>query len=515
MSEVRLRDTRRADWFWVQNVLIDVFQPVIGPLGVTVYNTLCREVRRDVVDVTLRELGQGASVSKDTAARMLWKMQALGMVGVRQTGRGRKVYVLFDLEDAAGPGEAKDRIGRLRCKLAEAEVTSKNPAPKKSFQEVALELEGPGLFDMDPPAFTPLKDLQGAQLHHAHEVAAIFEVRAKDIGVPAVSVGDKREVESPSLRETSCLKSGGVLSQNEGVLSQNSTAHLMLLEDKTRLVDKPHLNPPAGRTSGSLAEVLAGLPSLKPREGDLSDLREQIAQHMRAAEFQVQCDAPIADRGDGRQGMLDLWCVRMTAKGVEKVAIECDSANPRQKSATKLMRVHDATPVLVLRTAVPAGGPKLAQGIHWIAMGWPVYANVTAQPTQQQARAAVGAAPMPESTSGAVVIGPAGVRLFFETLRGQVENAAEAMGFTGEREYQPEMCGVVNPLVEWDGMFGSAAYSSHEETDGGTLLVLSSAGPKQTLQGLQLYRDRFTRAMQETFGCSPQVQVVAEREDSG
>lgn len=479
MNEVRLRDTRRANWFWVQNVLIDVFQPVIGPLGVTVYNALCRMVRNDVVDVTLRELGESATVSKDTAQRMLGKMLALNMVGMKPMARGRKVYVLHDLEDAAGNGTPDEQIARMRKRLAEAEKAGALKPSAKSRQEAALD--EPGLFD-EPSV---------------------------------VSQGDKVGPVSVSQPETSCLKTGGVLSQKEGFLSQISDPYLMLVEDKTQMLDKTLPNPPVGREPESLKSVLDDLQRLKPGIGDVSDLRLQIAERMEDAGFEVRIDARVADRGDGRPGTIDLWCERGTDKTF--VGIECDAATPRERSLMKLKRIGGgAHRILVLRTA-PVETPQhyLDSNIRTIALGWPSNKpegadRVVAAARIVRERAMVGAVSQP-ATLQTQEIGPESVRQVFATLREKIRATAEGMGFSYDVE---TLNGLRNPLWEWDEAFGTVRYRSHDYSDAPDsegpikMLRIASLSPELAREALHAYRERIDPELARAFGCAVQVEVV-------
>jgi hypothetical protein len=47
LADVKLRDIRNPGWFWAQNELFDVFQPLIGANGMTVYMATCRPLSRE------------------------------------------------------------------------------------------------------------------------------------------------------------------------------------------------------------------------------------------------------------------------------------------------------------------------------------------------------------------------------------------------------------------------------------------------------------------------------------
>ena len=491
-GQVKLRDSRETPFYWIQHVLVDVFQPVIGPLGVTVYNALARQVQRNeqVIDVSLRELGASASVSKDTASRMLLKMRVLGMVGVRDGRYNRTEVELYDLDEVSGlprrpsKQDMKDCIDALTKKLAAAEHAQKHAPPKKSRQELALE--DPGLFDS-------------------------LEEQMKDFAATEQAAPETpKEPEEVSLPETSCLKTGGVLSQKEGSLSQNSTPYLMLKEEKEEEKKHPP-NPPVGRTLETVASVIAGLQRLKPRIGDVSDLREPVTALMRAAGFDVEPDFRIPDRGDGRAGTLDLFCTRLLF-GVEPeyVAIECDATVARQKSIDKLRRLSNCYRVIVLRTAGEFTSTPRYTGIQSvIPLGWPgngVETVAARGKAQQQARAAVGSADVgfevtAHASSSAQV--REGVRAALEAVREEMVEHSKA---GTEPVFQ-------EALREWDDNFKGVEYDSHEAGEGASqwlLIKLLSPQPGATLLGLKMFGHRLERHLRARLGCRVALQVVGE-----
>ena len=494
----RLRDTRRADWFWVENVLVDVFQPVLGPFGVSIYSAMCREVRREEVRLTLREIGELAGVSKDTAARLLWRMEALAMIGRKQGGAGKRkytFYVLYDLKDAAVAG-----VDALRAKLQAAELAKSGKDKAKTVVRVEENASGMLLFD-----------------EREEEPVTSSEENEEPV---LVSVGDKNEVETVSQAETT-LSQGDprFVSESGGFVSHGDSVSILEKKEETKTKDSL-LNPPGGGTLetkrdspvGEVAEqesfgvVLDRLSRLKPRLGDVEDLRGQIESHMTTAGFKVRQDARIANRGDGRSGTVDMWCERGSrgedgGPGAEFVAFELDGAVARDRSLMKLLALgRGMHRVVVLRTATV---PPTYAGLTTIALGWPGngqaerMAEAKARGEAAMARTRVGQAGASTSAASPQArCAPSGVEV--RMMLGEVRETLEMYG--------------AETLNDWDAAFELAVYERHEAVEGAAgevLLVLSSPHPAETMRGLEVYGSRIEKAMAKRFGPRAQVQVVA------
>ena len=154
-EKARLRDQRKPGWFWAENELFDVFQPLIGALGVSVYTAMCREARHGEVRLGFRELGVLSGVSKDTVARTMIKLVALGMVAEKK-GAVKAVgsYELLDLKDAAAVGlEALKRLlsvsqgdrSSKASKLVADPSVSQGDSLKLSLSETDLSQKGANL----------------------------------------------------------------------------------------------------------------------------------------------------------------------------------------------------------------------------------------------------------------------------------------------------------------------------------------------------------------------------------
>ncbi|MDP9039803.1 MAG: hypothetical protein M3O02_11120 [Acidobacteriota bacterium] len=515
---IRIRDIRQTNWFWVDNVLVDVFLPLIGPLGSTVYQTLVREAGRSrrlrtqlgqhQVDLTLREIGELSGVSKDTAARLLWRMQVLRMIDEDREASGRRaVYQLNNLQDAAAPGPLELQ---RRLHAAEVERTGKpaaKPRPKVEENERGMLLfdDGEGQESERAAADTHAEEIRDAGNNHGQAPAEDAEF---------VSQGDKvGDDEAKRLSQ----KPGGLVSQGDSFVSGRDVfvSHgdpLSIQEKETNTEYQTLLNPPAsGRTSEPLRRVLDGLRNLRPRQGDVSDLREQVAEHMRAAGFACVANYRIPDRGDGRGGMLDLVCMRDVAISSlrEWLAFEFDGTLPREKTVTKLRR-FEGKRVLVLRTA-EAHVPMTLDGIDWvIGMGWPG-AGFVERNEVALARTRVGMAePVEPAAEGVREPNAATLREVLGAVHTQI--AGMDTYASGGANFLSEY------LAEWDAAMQGIEYERHELPEGssaGILLVLSSPDPAAARRIFAQYEIRLSREMEAVFGARVvQVQVVGREGDA-
>lgn len=85
-----------------------------------------------------------------------------------------------------------------------------------------------------------------------------------------------------------------------------------------------------------------------------AEFQRQVAQVFEAAGWRADWERPVADRGDGRQGRVDLHL--RSPRGVV-VAIELDRLSPRQKSITKLLEASADFRLVLLREGSGGGAP--------------------------------------------------------------------------------------------------------------------------------------------------------------
>lgn len=76
----KLRDRREPGHFWADNEIIDVFGDELGQNGISVYMTMTRFCYGAEVRLSLREIAAAARMSKDTVARSMKVLVAVGLV---------------------------------------------------------------------------------------------------------------------------------------------------------------------------------------------------------------------------------------------------------------------------------------------------------------------------------------------------------------------------------------------------------------------------------------------------
>ena len=101
-GEVGLRDQRRPGHCWQDNELLDVFQPIIGPQGVSLYVNLSRMAYGASFEYSARGLEEATGMSRMTVWRTMAVLEHLGMVRVQAArGSARGKCDLMDLKELA------------------------------------------------------------------------------------------------------------------------------------------------------------------------------------------------------------------------------------------------------------------------------------------------------------------------------------------------------------------------------------------------------------------------------
>lgn len=114
-TTIRLRDRRMPGHGWFDNEIYDVFGDELGQHGISVYITLTRLCYGVSVRMSLREMAGHARMNKDTFARSLKRVIALGLVIERKgaTAQSASCYDLVDVKalavDYLRSAEAKRR----------------------------------------------------------------------------------------------------------------------------------------------------------------------------------------------------------------------------------------------------------------------------------------------------------------------------------------------------------------------------------------------------------------------
>lgn len=206
---------RKPGHSWQDNELYDVFQPLIGPHGVSLYCNLSRRAYGEVLEYSLRELGDKTGMSRMTVARTMAVMEHLGMVRVR-IGRGSAAgeFALVDLKDLAEALGARP-IQNGKSHLLDAEALTRLRA---ECAAVRARLDGRGAE----------RTLDGC----------VPQGDTKDCGKPSVCVPQ---------RDTSAA----VVCQNEGVcVPPEGHATFSVSRPKQKTNTPPLPLPPAGGGRG-------------------------------------------------------------------------------------------------------------------------------------------------------------------------------------------------------------------------------------------------------------------------
>ena len=103
--EVRVRDKRQPGYCWQDNELIDVFQPIVGAIGVAVYVNLTRAAYGESrVTYTVRKLADtmGPGTGRTSVWRSLRVLEHVGVLRlIKGKGSGESICELCNLKDAA------------------------------------------------------------------------------------------------------------------------------------------------------------------------------------------------------------------------------------------------------------------------------------------------------------------------------------------------------------------------------------------------------------------------------
>lgn len=86
--------------------------------------------------------------------------------------------------------------------------------------------------------------------------------------------------------------------------------------------------------------------------------QEEVASWLEGRGYSCTLEVPVADRGDGRTGRIDL----VAERGGNRVAIEIDREKPREKSLFKL-RQFDCAKVVIVRNGTGKGNRTTMDGI--------------------------------------------------------------------------------------------------------------------------------------------------------
>lgn len=108
--------------------------------------------------------------------------------------------------------------------------------------------------------------------------------------------------------------------------------------ETTHKIIDPSKSPVGRNGSHALREKLISLLEGKFNFSDAGELHDAVESEIVHAGFNCQREYPVADRGDGRRGRVDLF---VTDKNGGQCGIEIDRINARDKSAIKLKQLKD------------------------------------------------------------------------------------------------------------------------------------------------------------------------------
>ena len=106
------RTVRTPGHAWQENELYDVFLPIVGPYAALVWNTMTRLSYGADVEASLRELALRTVISKDTVARSIAVLEAVGMIEVLAVSKYRLIDLKVLVLDLGGIAKECIRRGR-------------------------------------------------------------------------------------------------------------------------------------------------------------------------------------------------------------------------------------------------------------------------------------------------------------------------------------------------------------------------------------------------------------------
>jgi hypothetical protein len=142
----RLRDLRRRDWFWIDNVLIDQYAKTLGPIGVTLYVALARFAgRRSEAFPSLRYLQSLLGITRPSLVKYLKVLEEHGLLNInhRISEEGDKtsnLYELLSINDAGdneggGKGDLPSGKGDLPRVVNDVDHGGKGGLPEEDLIE--------------------------------------------------------------------------------------------------------------------------------------------------------------------------------------------------------------------------------------------------------------------------------------------------------------------------------------------------------------------------------------------
>lgn len=105
-TPLQIRSHRRAQWFWIDNAVLDTYGPTLGPIGLSLYMGLCRYANSSTGKCwpSLVRLSHQIGVTHLTARRYLAKLVTLGLIAVEPRPGTTAIITILDIPDSSLPG---------------------------------------------------------------------------------------------------------------------------------------------------------------------------------------------------------------------------------------------------------------------------------------------------------------------------------------------------------------------------------------------------------------------------
>lgn len=101
MKNIEIRDTRKGNWFWIDNIILTEYLPTIGMLGFTLYSTLAMLSKgSSQVSCSYNELARLLDVTPRTIMKTIKTLNQLGLIATSKrldpnTGHETNLYSLL------------------------------------------------------------------------------------------------------------------------------------------------------------------------------------------------------------------------------------------------------------------------------------------------------------------------------------------------------------------------------------------------------------------------------------
>jgi len=179
-----ITDERRPSWCWIDNNVIDVFGPVVGPNAIAVYLVLARHANNDTRKAwpSFATIAKMAGMSRPTAIKAVGRLVEVGLIAVekRSSGYGdwdSNAYVLLSVSaqiSSLPPSKAD-----LPPSKAEPEMEGGSKADLPQVVKEVYQGGKGGLLELDSINYTHL-ELDSDNTLTAHAVSAPTEQPAPE-----------------------------------------------------------------------------------------------------------------------------------------------------------------------------------------------------------------------------------------------------------------------------------------------------------------------------------------------